>query len=110
MALDVPYADEGEGGGGARCERTVKLRKKLDQIMCKMSDLTLCTFNIIFSDKQLLLNWITFRISEWRSPSSKGFLCHCNSTIRCIIYYIVARGGEGGTKILPMNEKRSTSG
>ena len=33
--------------------------------MCKMSDFTLCTFNIIFSDKQLFLNWITFIQNIW---------------------------------------------
>ena len=60
MALDVPYTDEWGGGGSIRCESTLKLRKKLDQIICKMSDLT----DLILSDKKLLLNWITFRVSE----------------------------------------------
>ena len=54
----------GGGGGGGGVLDVNETQEKAGSDNCKMSDLTLCTFNIIFSDKQLLLNWITFRKSE----------------------------------------------
>ena len=58
---------------------TVKLRKKLDQIMCKMSDLTLCTFNMIFSDKQLLLKVTLFKrvFVSLQQHNTLYHLLHC---------------------------------
>ena len=94
----------GRGGGGdARCEWTVKLRKKLDQIMCKMSDLTLCTFNMTFIQNI----WIEVTLFKRVFVSLKQ-----HNTLYHLLHCCQLSGGRGGggTTILLMNEKRSTSG